>query len=75
MLASWFSSGCNAGISKARAAFHILFYVQAQKKIFRVGEDMHAITITANGHALQSAAAQGVHIEAFVHKAMWLTGL
>ena len=49
--------------------------LQAQKRIFDVGDSKQAVTITANGHALQSAAAQGVQIEAFVHKAMWLTGV
>lgn len=53
----------------------MIAHLQAQKRIFDVGDSKRAVTITANGHALQSAAAQGIHIEAFVHKAMWLTGL
>lgn len=42
--------------------------------VFEVGDSMRAVTVTANGHAVQSAAAQGITIEAFLHKPMWLTG-
>ena len=34
-----------------------------------------AVTLTANGRAVAAAAAGGVHLEAFVHRAVWLAGL
>lgn len=34
-----------------------------------------AVTLTANGRAVAAAAACGVHLETFVHRAVWLAGL
>ncbi len=36
---------------------------------------MRYLTLTANGRALATAAAQAVRLEAFLHRAVWLTGL
>lgn len=46
-----------------------------QKKVLLVGDYAKAVTMTANGRAVRSAAQQGVELEAYVHRAVWLTGL
>lgn len=46
----------------------------AQKDMFGLGDGRHALTLTANARALESCLRQGVHLEAFVHHAVWLTG-
>ena len=46
----------------------------AQKEVFALGDDQHAVTLTANGKASAFAARQGVHLEVSVHRAVWLTG-
>lgn len=46
----------------------------AQKNVFALGDDQHALTLTANGRACEFAARQGVQLEVFVHRAVWLTG-
>lgn len=47
----------------------------AQRIVFALGDDQHAVTLTANGRASDFAARQGVRVEVFVHRAVWLTGL
>lgn len=47
----------------------------AQKEVFALGDDQHALTLTANGKACEFAARQGVRLEVSVHRAVWLTGL
>ena len=47
----------------------------AQKQVFALGDDQHALTLTANGKASEFAARQGVQLEVFVHRAVWLTGM
>ena len=46
----------------------------AQKQVFALGDDQRALTLTANGKASEFAARQGVQLEVFVHRAVWLTG-
>lgn len=46
-----------------------------QAAVFGMGDALRAITTTANGAAVRSAARQGVWLEACVHRAVWLTGL
>eukprot|EP00873_Tetraselmis_striata_P006691 jgi/Tetstr1/426955/TSEL_017168.t1 len=47
----------------------------AQKWVLGLSDTAQAMTVTANGKVLKSAAKQGVELEAFVHRAMWLSGL
>ena len=47
----------------------------AQKEVFAVGDGLHAITLTANAKGVECAARQGVQLEVFTHRAVWLTGL
>lgn len=47
----------------------------AQKEVFAVGDLQHAVTVTANGRACEFSARQGVRLEVFVHRAVWLTGM
>jgi hypothetical protein len=42
---------------------------------FELGEVAMARTFTANGRAVSSAAEQGVLLETYVHRAVWLVGL
>lgn len=44
------------------------------RTVLAVGDTMQALTLTANGRAVAAAAAAGVRLEAFVHRAVWLTG-
>lgn len=46
-----------------------------QKEVFVLGDLQHAVTLTANGRATEFAARQGVKLEVFVHRAVWLTGM
>ena len=46
-----------------------------QLDAFELGETCVAKTFTANGRAVQSAAEQGVVLDAHVHRAIWLVGL
>ena len=46
----------------------------AQRQVFALGDNRHALTLTANGKASEFAARQGVRLEVFVHRAVWLTG-
>ena len=46
-----------------------------QLEVFETGEAARALTFTANGKAVASAAEQGVNLEAHVHRAVWLVGL
>lgn len=45
------------------------------KAVLGLGDAAHATTLTANGRAVQTAARQGVLLEVYVHRAVWLTGL
>ena len=47
----------------------------AQKEVFALGDVLYAITVTANGRAADFAARQGVKLEVFVHRAVWLTSM
>ena len=42
---------------------------------FELGDVAMARTFTANGRAVSSAAEQGVLLETYVHRAVWLVGL
>ena len=46
----------------------------AQKEVFAVGDCLHALTLSANSKATEFAARQGVQLEVFIHRAVWLTG-
>ena len=46
----------------------------AQKEVFALGDCLHALTLSANGKAAEFAARQGVQLEVFIHRAVWLTG-
>ncbi|DBA72354.1 TPA: hypothetical protein ACH3X2_010511 [Trebouxia sp. C0005] len=54
---------------------HLQAISAAQRIVFALGDDQHAVTLTANGRASDFAARQGVRLEVFVHRAVWLTGL
>lgn len=54
---------------------HLHAISAAQRIVFALGDDQHAVTLTANGRASDFAARQGVRVEVFVHRAVWLTGL
>ena len=54
---------------------HLQAISAAQRIVFALGDDQHAVTLTANGRASDFAARQGVRVEVFVHRAVWLTGL
>lgn len=45
------------------------------KAVLGLGDAAHALTLTANGKAVQTAARQGVLLETYVHRAAWLTGM
>lgn len=45
------------------------------KAVLGLGDAAHALTLTANGRAVQIAAMQGVLLETCVHRAAWLTGM
>lgn len=47
----------------------------AQRQVFALGDDQHATTLTANAKAYDFAARQGVKLQVFIHRAVWLTGL
>ena len=47
----------------------------AQRMVFALGDDQQALTLTANGRAVDFAARQGIRLESYVHRAVWLTGL
>lgn len=46
-----------------------------QKEVFALGDDQHALTLTANSKACEFAARQGVRLEVSIHRAVWLTGM
>ena len=46
-----------------------------QKEVFALGDILRAVTVTANGKASDFAARQGVRLELFIHRAVWLTGM
>ena len=46
-----------------------------QKWVFGLGDQARAITVTANGKLVKVAAKQGVALECYVHRAMWLAGM
>lgn len=46
-----------------------------QKYVFGLGDRLRAVTLTANAKVVQKALQQGVHLEVFIHRAVWLTGL
>ena len=45
------------------------------KAVLGLGDAAHALTLTANSRAVQTAALQGVLLETHVHRAAWLTGI
>ena len=45
------------------------------KAVLGLGDAAHALTLTANGRAVQTAALQGVLLETYLHRAAWLTGM
>ncbi|GIL53318.1 hypothetical protein Vafri_8949, partial [Volvox africanus] len=45
-----------------------------QVAVFGLGERRRAVTLTANGNAVRSAARLGVVLEAVLHRPVWLTG-
>ena len=46
-----------------------------QKEVFALGDDQHALTLTANSKACDFAARQGVRLKVSIHRAVWLTGM
>lgn len=48
---------------------------QAVKTVLALGDIVQALTLTANGRSVAVAAAQGVTLEARVHRPAWLTGM
>lgn len=76
-------SGTNAGTTST--VQHVLFSESrvsslqaisaAQRQVFALGDLQHAMTLTANGKAADFSARQGVKLEVFVHRAVWLTGM
>ncbi|GMH40966.1 hypothetical protein BSKO_08870 [Bryopsis sp. KO-2023] len=46
-----------------------------QKHVFGLGDHLRALVITANIKGIQKLAHEGVNLEAFTHRAVWLTGL
>lgn len=46
-----------------------------QKEVFALGDEHHALTLTANSKACEVAARQGVRLEVSIHRAVWLTGM
>lgn len=46
-----------------------------QLAVFGAGDAAQALTLTANGGVVRSAAQAGVHLETMVHAPVWLTGL
>lgn len=53
----------------------ILDIPEVQQHVFGLGDHLHALTVTANGRAVNKLDHEGVHLECFVHRAVWLTGL
>ena len=64
---------CTFAYSAGRV-FQLQAISDPQKQVFALGDDRHALTLTANGKAAEFAARQGVRLEVFVHRAVWLTG-
>lgn len=48
---------------------------EIQQHVFGLGDHLRALTITANGRTVSKLDHEGVHLECFVHRAVWLTGL
>lgn len=70
---SFASQTCTFAYSAGRV-FKLQAIADAQKQVFALGDDQHAVTLTANGKASEFAARQGVRLEVFLHRAVWLTG-
>ena len=67
------SQTCTFAYSAGRVA-RLIAIADAQKQVFALGDDQHALTVTANSKACEFAARQGVQLEVFIHRAVWLTG-
>ena len=65
---------CAFAYSAGRVA-QLQAIADAQKQVFALGDDQHAVTLTANGKASEFAARQGVRLEIIIHRAVWLTGM
>lgn len=68
------SQTCTFAYSAGRVS-QLQAIADAQKQVFALGDDQHAITLTANGKASEFAARQGVRLEVYLHRAVWLTGM
>lgn len=44
------------------------------RAVLAVSEELRALTVTANGHLIRKAAAQGVRLPVYIHRAHYLTG-
>lgn len=67
------SQTCTFAYSAGRVS-RLQAIADASKQVFALGDDQHALTLTANGKASEFAARQGVRLEVFIHRAVWLTG-
>lgn len=70
---SFASQTCTFAYSAGRVS-QLQAIADAQKQVFALGDDQRAVTLTANGKASEFAARQGVRLEVFLHRAVWLTG-
>ncbi len=70
------NSSSSGGLAQHQAALiaKLPKLTALQRAVFALGAGEMAVTLTANGAAVRSAAQEGVRIEAFVHRPVWLTG-
>jgi hypothetical protein len=71
------------GLNKAGSLLDLCAFLGAmpvqvtplQAAVLGLGDALQAVTLTANGGTVRNAERQGAHLEIFLHRAVWLTGI